>query len=133
MAKLTILDNDFATLWYHTDTRIVHHQIKKYIYGVHLQELLNKGTETLIQNRAIKWISDDRRNNALTLQDQDWANNVWFPKTAKAGWKFWAMVQPEKLAGQLNMQKQANVVTNGGVTVGTFSDPDEAMSWLLAQ
>ncbi len=133
MAKLTILDNEFATLWYYTDTKIVHHQIKKYIYGNHLQELLNKGTETLQQNKAQKWLSDDRNNNALTSQDQEWANNIWFPNTAKVGWKYWALVQPEKVTGQLNMKKQANVVTNGGVTVCTFNDPIEAMNWLIDQ
>ena len=133
MTKITILDNDYATLWYHTDTKIVHHQIKKYIYGKHLQELLDKGTVTLAQYDAQKWISDDRKNNALTIQDQDWANNIWFPRTVKVGWKYWAMVQPQKLAGQTNMQKQANVVTNGGVLVGTFDDPDEAMRWLEKQ
>ncbi|GBF34693.1 hypothetical protein DCCM_3813 [Desulfocucumis palustris] len=60
----------------------------KYIYGNQLQELLNKGTETLQQNKAQKWLSDDRNNNALTLKDQEWANNIWFPNTAKVGWKY---------------------------------------------
>jgi len=132
MDKRIILDNEYATLWYHSDTRIVHHKIKKYIFGQPLQELLSKGTEVLRQNKAEKWLSDDRSNNALTPEDQNWANNVWFPETARAGWKYWALVQPEKVTGQMNMKKQANVVTNGGVTVGTFDDPEEAMDWLVS-
>ena len=133
MSTITILDNEFATLWYHTDTKIVHHQIKKYIFGERLKELLETGTKTLKKYNAQKWLSDDRSNNALTSQDQDWANNTWFPNTAEAGWKYWALVQPEKVTGQMSMKRQANIVTNGGVTVGTFSDINEAMDWLISQ
>jgi hypothetical protein len=133
MALITILDNEFATLWYHTDMKIIHHYIKKYIYGEKLQELFAKGTEILQKYKAEKWLSDDRNNNALTLQDQAWANNLWFPETAKKGWKYWAIVQPEMITGKLNMNRQANIVTRGGVTVNTFSDPEEALTWLTMQ
>lgn len=133
MDRQTIPDNEYATLWYYPDTKIVHHQIKKYIFGKPLQDLLSKGTEILQQHKAEKWLSDDRSNNALTLEDQTWANNVWFPNTAKVGWKYWALVQLVKITGQLNMKKQANIVTNGGVTVCTFNDADEAMDWLVSQ
>jgi hypothetical protein len=95
--------------------------------------LTGGGTEVLRQNKAEKWLSDDRNNNALTTEDQNWANNVWFPETARAGWKYWALVQPEKVTGQMNMKKQANVVTSGGVTVGTFNDPEAAMDWLVSR
>ena len=133
MAKLTILDNEFASMWYHTDTGIVHHQIKKYIFGERLQDLLNKGTEAIAKYQARKWLSDDRKNNALTQQDQEWTRNIWLPKTARVGWKFWALVQPAKVTGQLNMKKTANFVTDSGVLVATFNDPDEAMEWLKQQ
>jgi hypothetical protein len=109
MEKVTILDNEFATMWYYPDTKIVHHQIKKYIYGEHLQELLNRGIETIQKYHAQKWISDDRNNNALTPQDQEWVKNDWLPNAVKAGWKYWAIVNPEKLMGQLCMERQANM------------------------
>ena len=31
MSKITILDNEYVTLWYHPDHGIVHHQFHKYI------------------------------------------------------------------------------------------------------
>lgn len=133
MSKLTIIDNEYASLWYYPETKIVHHKIKKYILGQQLQDLLNAGTEQLKKNGAQKWLSDDRNNNALTAKDSEWTNNVWLPNTAKVGWKYWALVQPEKITGQLNMKKQANFTTDAGVVVKVFNDPDEAMKWLEAQ
>lgn len=133
MSKVTIIDNEYASLWYYPETKIVHHKIKKYIYGEQLQNLLNKGTELLKKNGAEKWLSDDRNNNALRPQDSEWSDNVWFPNTVKAGWKYWALVQPKKTIGQMNMKKRTGFVTNGGVTAKVFDNPDEAIKWLENQ
>ena len=130
MSKITIIDNEFASLWYYPETKIIHHKIKKYIYGKNFRDLLSRGTEELIKNKAQKWISDDRSNNALTAEDREWGNTVWLPNTAKEGWKYWALVQPEKVAGQMSMKKQADYISEVGVQVKIFSDPDEAMKWL---
>ncbi|MFL0198830.1 hypothetical protein ACJDU8_25250 [Clostridium sp. WILCCON 0269] len=133
MSKITIIDNEYASLWYYTETKIIHHEIKKYIYGKPLQDLLNQGTEVLKKNGAKKWLSDDRNNSALRPQDSEWTDNVWLPNTVKAGWKYWALVQPEKIIGQINMKKKTSFVTDGGVVVKVFNDPNEAMKWLENQ
>ncbi len=47
-----------------------------------------------------------------------------------AGWKYWAIVQPEQVSGQMNMARFARVYGEQGITAEFFSDPDEAMKWL---
>lgn len=133
MAKELIMENDCAILWYHTDSKIVHHQIKKYAYGKNLQELLMKGTELLKTKGAKKWLSDDRNNSALTKADMEWGEKVWFPATVKNGWKYWAIVQPEKVIGQMNMKNLIEQYAKQGITAKMFSDLDEALEWLKAQ
>lgn len=133
MAKELIMENNCAILWYHTDSKIVHHQIKKYAYGKDLQDLLLKGTELLKTRGAKKWLSDDRNNSAITKADTEWGNTVWFPMTVKSGWKYWAIVQPEKVIGQMNMKDRADQYAKHGITARMFSDPDEALKWLKAQ
>ena len=133
MSKLTIIDNEFASLWYYPETKIVHHKIKKYIFGKTLQDLLNKGSEILKKNGAQKWLSDDSNNNALKVEDSEWTDTVGFPNTVRAGWKYWALVQPEKIIGQMNMKKRTSVVANEGVIVKVFNNTDEAMKWLEDQ
>lgn len=132
MVKETIIDNEFASLWYYPEAKVVHHQIKKYISGEQLRSLLSQGSELLSKNGAQKWLSDDRSNNALTASDSDWANSVWFPATVKSGWKYWALVQPEKVTGQMSMKRQTSFTERGGVTVRVFSEPGPAMEWLIS-
>ncbi|WP_407311869.1 hypothetical protein [Desulfosporosinus sp. SB140] len=133
MSEQTIIDNDYATLWYHPGTKIIHHKIKKYVYGKQLQDLLSTGTEQLRKYGAKKWLSDDINNNALTAQDAEWTSTVWLPNTAKAGWKYWALVQPEKITGQLNMKKHTKLCADAGVVIKVFNNPYEAMKWLESQ
>lgn len=133
MAPITIVDNEYATLLYHPDKKIVHHQFKQWVPGKVFREILTKGVETLEKNGGAKWLSDDRGNAAIPPEDAEWATTVWSPRVVKAGWKFWAIVMPEKVLGQMNMRQFISLNAELGVTVRLFSDPIEAMAWLESQ
>jgi hypothetical protein len=130
MQPLTIIDSPFATLWYHPGPGIVHHQIKKFISGQAFRDLLLAGLDVLQKNRAQKWLSDDRFNAVLRPEDVDWSHQFWFPQTVQAGWKYWAIVQPEKVVGQVTMKGLASEYGRQGVTSKTFTDPESALRWL---
>ena len=63
----------------------------------------------------------------------EWTATVWRPRVIKAGWKYWALVLPEKTIRQLNMRRIIKDYADSGVTVQIFSNADEAMQWLKAQ
>lgn len=133
MSAITIIDNDFATLWYHPDKKIVHHQFHKFIFGQAFRDVLTRGAEIFEQYGARKWLSDDTNNGALPKDDSEWALGVWQPRVMKAGWKYWAIVMPEKVIGQMNMRRWAKTYSEQGIEVEMFSDPDEAMRWLASK
>jgi len=133
MPTQTIVQNTFFTLWYHPEKKIVHHQLHKFIAGAPFRELLMSGTDLIKKNGAAKWLSDDRSNSALRQDDLEWSEIDWAPVTAKAGWKFWAIVQPDKILGQVAMQRLTEKYAKLGVTARVFGDPVSAMSWLEKQ
>ena len=130
MPTVVILDNENATLWFHQESKIVHHHIKKWVSGTDLRSILDKGSDCVKNNGATKWLSDDRLNGALKADDEEWAKTVWFPKTLKAGWKDWAVVLPEKLVGQMNLKRFTEDYAKAGINAQIFSDPDVARKWL---
>jgi hypothetical protein len=130
MTKNTIVDTEYATLWYYPENKIVHHKFHKYIYGEEFRQILEKGLEIFKQHHAQKWLSDDRNNSALTPEDSEWGINNWSPRVVGAGWKYWAIVMPDKVVGQMNMQRFIEIYAKQGVTVQIFDDPDEALTWL---
>ncbi len=128
--KITISDTDYATLWYYPDTKIVHHKFHKPIEGQEFRQVLLKGLDIFKQYGAQKWLSDDRLNAALQIADSEWGQQQWFPKVFAAGWKFWAIVLPDKVLGRMNMQNFIKAYSEQGLIIEVFGDPDEAMQWL---
>ena len=133
MSKTTILDNEFATLWYHPEQKIVHHKWHKYIFGQHFRDVLSKGLELFEENGCQKWLSDDRNNPAFHPDDQEWGVTIWTPRVIAAGWKYWALVLPEQVLGQRSMKRLADQMREFGVEVYLSSDSDQGLKWLKSQ
>jgi hypothetical protein len=130
MSKTTVIDTDYATLWYYPEQKIVHHVFKRFIYGQEFRQVLEKGLEIFKQHGAQRWLSDDRNNSALPKDDSEWGINDWSPRVVEAGWKYWAIVMPDKVVGQMNMQRFIDLYATKGVTIQIFDDSDEALNWL---
>ncbi len=133
MSQILIQDCGFATMWYHPDKKILHHQFHKFSSGEPFHSFLLKGTETLRKYKAKKWLSDDRNNPVLAKDDTEWAKATWVPQTLFAGWKYWAIVQPKYVLAQMTMEEAVKDLSKAGIVAKFFSDPDEAMKWLESQ
>jgi hypothetical protein len=130
MIQNTILDTEYATVWYYPEPKIVHHVFHKFIYGPEFRNVLETGLDAFKKHGAQKWLSDDRKNSALPTEDLQWGTTVWFHQAYDAGWKYWALVMPDKVAGQMNMNRIMKQYIEQGLTIKVFSDPDEALKWL---
>jgi len=127
---IVLIDSPAVSLRYHPRSKIVHHEIRRFVHGDEFRAILERGLVVLKERAAYKWLSDDRGNGPLKPTDADWALNDWAPRVMKAGWKFWAVVMPEKVLGQMNMKRWIETYAAQGVTVQAFSDPHEALRWL---
>jgi len=132
MNKLLVVDNALISVWVYPERRMIHHFMKAYCHGDDFREALSKGLEAMVQHKATKWLSDDRANGAIVPEDAAWSTSTWFPRAKAAGWKHWALVQPLKIIGQLNMTRALKDFSDQGINARVFSDPDEAMRWLDA-
>jgi hypothetical protein len=125
-----VLDNEWITMWYHPLPKIVHHEIHKAIRGQAFRSAITKGTETLLKHRASKWLSDDRLHFVLPQEDQEWSTAVWFPATQQAGWKYWAIVKPERAVADLFLRRLAAGWSASGVATELFTKPEAGFQWL---
>jgi hypothetical protein len=130
---ITVLDTATAGLWYHPDERIVRHEIRKFIMGDAFKQLLTAGAEIFEKQHADSWLSDDRLSPVLRPEDVAWSHEHWFPRVATAGWKRWAIVQPEKAVAQVSMRELSAKYAKAAVTSKWFTDPVEAFDWLKSR
>jgi hypothetical protein len=133
MPPVTVLETPNVSLYYHQDGRIVHHEIRRFVTGQDFRDLLNAGSDLLRKNMARKWLSDDRGQWVLAKEDVDWSEAHWAPQTAKAGWKYWAIVRAEKLLAKLAMEQLVAKYEKLGVKAQFFTDPADALVWLQKQ
>jgi hypothetical protein len=130
---ITIIQSEAVTLRFYPKQKIVHHEFRQFVCGDQFRDVLKKGLEIVQREGATKWLSDDRGNSAITPDDGDWAVKEWAPRVMAAGWKYWAVVMPEKVIGQMNMRRWIKTYAEQGITAQAFSDPVEAMIWLERQ
>lgn len=130
MPITTIYENESVALWFHPEKKIVHHKMKKWVADQEFRTLLDKGYDQLRSHKAIKWLSDDRGNSALKAEDEQWVKTDWLPRVLKAGWKYWGVVLPEKVVGQMNLKRHAEDFKKLGITVQVFTSPEDALKWL---
>jgi hypothetical protein len=133
MEKEIILDNEHITIWYHPDKKIVHSVFKKYTFGKDYREFLSAIYNAIQTHSAHKYLADDRKNQGISKDDQEWGRTNWFPHAKAAGWKYWAIVLPENAVGKLTMKHVIADVSSQGVATKAFTDPGLAMAWLENQ
>jgi hypothetical protein len=132
MEKITLFENECATLVYYPDAKVVHNTFRGHPEGKQFRDAFNAGVEAMKKYGGAKWLSDDRECTvAFPPEDQEWADNDWFPRMVQVGWKMWAMVVPNEIKSRINMVDVVDKMFDRGIKVAVFSDFDEAFQWLL--
>jgi hypothetical protein len=110
--------------------KIVRKTFTGFIMGEEMQKAFNAGLSTLKKEQGRKWLSDNRQVKVYKQEDSDWINQVWFPAALKAGWKYWAVLEPEDFYGQMSMKKFTKTFAQQGLTLQVFHEMEQAIEWL---
>jgi hypothetical protein len=132
MSKIIIYNTEHITVEYWPDKKFIFHTIHQPMSG-HLpifKEALNAGTEALQKYKVSKWLSDDRKNDQLTPEGNEWAFGDWQPRTMKVGWKYWASVVPQDLAAAGTLTGVIDHLYQLGLRMMVFTNVEEAIAWL---
>lgn len=130
MAPTTVIKTDQILVEYYPDRKIVHHTVLKPIGGQPLRDALLQGMEMFKKHDATKWLSDDRKNGPLPMEDAVWGATEWHPAMVKLGWKYWALVVPQEIVAAGTMTPVVESLHKLGVRVRVFVNLEEAFKWL---
>lgn len=92
-----LYDSDQISVWYYPEKKIIHHKMHKFVHGQPFRDALMAGARAMEEYKADKWLSDDTNNPVLSPEDVEWGDKNWQPRVIAAGWKYWAIVQPEHI------------------------------------
>ena len=130
MLPITIIDNEYITMEYLPDKKVIFHIVHKPIGHPELVEALNAGTEALKKYGACKWLSDDRLNGPLSPESVEYGFKDWGPRTIAAGWKYWGNVVPKELVAAGTLVPVIQAYYDMGLRMMVFTDVEKATEWL---
>lgn len=132
MPNITIYNSPYITVEYWPDKALIYHTIHQPMsHQLEIfKEALNAGTEAMQKYQVHKWLSDDRKNDKLSQEGNEWSFSDWQPRTLKAGWKYWAMIVPEDLAAAGTLTPVIDILFGLGLRMNVFTNMDKAVAWL---
>jgi hypothetical protein len=108
----------------------VYAEFKGFATSVEFRASTTKIIDAVRDKHATRLISDNRRLEALTDNDQLWLRDEWTPLAVKAGLKRIAVVLAPRGLGRLASQNVLSQIGNIKFVTRTFDSPAEAMKWI---
>ncbi len=133
MEKIQIANTDKYEIYCYPKERIIHHIVKKFVYGDDFKNLMNQGADAFIKYRCNKWLSDDRSSSVLKKEDIQWGQENWEPRVLKNGWKYWAIVMPDTAVGKMTMKPIIERYASLGLKVEIVASAEAGLEWLKKQ
>jgi hypothetical protein len=131
--RILVYDHERISVWCYPERKLIHHQMHKACAGEIFRNALRAGLAAMREHAATRWLSDDSKHTALAPDDEDWAQDEWFPQAKAAGWKHWAVIKPESAVGRLSSARFRKWYADHGINARLFTDVDEAHAWLDEQ
>jgi hypothetical protein len=97
------------------------------------REGLNAGLELVEQKGADNWLADLREMGTVADADQEWSNEVWFPRAIESPLSNMAIIQPESVVADMDVENIMQEVGDGALTTKYFDNRPDAESWLEGQ
>lgn len=126
---MTLYTSPHARVEWFEKEKVVFKRFSGFIHGEELYSAFNSGYEQLKKSNGNKWLSDNRGLPVYKQEDINWINEDWFPRVLNAGWKYWALIEPESAIGLITMKK-FSFYTERGITVQVFNNIEDGLAWL---
>ncbi|MEZ4670890.1 MAG: hypothetical protein R3E39_23550 [Anaerolineae bacterium] len=130
MSPINVVTNEYVTLQYLPDKKMLYHTVHKPVNEEAFKSALNAGVEMLGKNGIVKWLSDDRKNGPFSDAFSAWVITDWIPRAIDTGWRYWANVVPEDLKAAGTLMPFIEILHDKGLRMMVFSNTDEAVQWL---
>lgn len=126
-----LLDEPFLLMTYSATEKLVHLQWKGHARSDEHRRGLETGLDFVAWNDVRYWLADLRDMGAILKADEQWGNEVWFPKLFNTSLEKMAILPSRDYFNQTSVQRSLTAV-NGQLTfkVGWFESVEEAMDWL---
>jgi stage II sporulation SpoAA-like protein len=126
-------DYPYLSIVWDGERNCVHAEFKGFATTAEFRAGTMNILDAIRERKSPSLISDNRRLEVVTSEDQLWIRDTWVPEAAASGLKRIAVVVAHRGLGRYASQEIINQFPNGVFTTRTFASVDEARAWLAAE
>jgi hypothetical protein len=89
--------------------------------------------DAIRDRRAASFVSDNRRLESVTNEDQLWIRDTWTPLAVAVGLKRIAVVLASRGLGKIASEAVLSQIGKTAFVTHTFGTPSEAIEWVVDQ
>ena len=125
-----IYDKKWCRIYYYKEYNCVLIDWIGYATSKQFREACNVSLQYIIEKKVDKIIADNSKAAVVKNEDQDWMNEVWFPKALEAGFLFSAVVVAKNIFREISIKNIVNKINDINFTVNFFENQKEALDWI---
>lgn len=132
MDELVLLDEPYLHIRCSMRERLINLQWKGHARSSEYRDGLDLARRFVAEHGISYWLADLRSMTAIMKADEQWANEVWFPKLFNTKLEKMAILRSQDYFNQTSVQRSFTAV-NGKLTfkVAWFPEPQQALDWLF--
>jgi hypothetical protein len=124
-------DEPWLSIRWDVERRCVYAEFKGFATSVEFRASTRKLIDAIRDKHATRLISDNRKLEALSDNDQLWLRDEWTPLAVKAGLKRIAVVLAPTGLGRFASENVLSQIGNIKFVTHTFDSPNEALKWIV--
>lgn len=128
-----LFDKPFCKIYYHESLRAVHLDWGRFSSPEEFKEACDFSLKLLIERHANKIIADNSKVAVVSIENQNWLTNDWFPRALKEGFKYSAVVVNDDFYVNYAVKRIEKNIKDDSFQVNYFTDFEEAKAWLASQ
>ncbi|MCC5929543.1 MAG: hypothetical protein JJU28_09885 [Cyclobacteriaceae bacterium] len=94
------------------------------------REALEKGLELVKEKNLQNWIANLKEMKLITLEDEKWTNEVWFPKALKSPIRHMALILSSDVFNKVAVNKIMSEQQVKNITSLNVQSVSEAREWI---
>lgn len=136
MPREVYADTDLYTIEWDDEAEAIVHTWNEFASGEQFREGANELLSVVREEKPEKMLIDTRGIQAHDDEDQQWLQEEWTPKTIEAGVECSAMVHPDSVISEMDMDRMVEMMEemeDVPYDAKVTSDIEEARRWLAEQ
>jgi hypothetical protein len=123
-------ENDYAIVRWDVSSKSIVLVWHKFAPSEKFRLVLDKLIEAMDHYKSGRILADTRNQGVITVVDQNWTNQDWYPRALNVGYCKIGVVLPKSIITQMSINRIMKETAHPELTENYFETLEEARTWL---